>query len=116
MQVKIFEQVFLDAGADAVTEEDAVGRHHGGPAGFGLAPEFAHDELEEEEGRFGGLHIIGKIAQDAPIFFAAEGGIGEDDIHPVLVADFFEGDGDGVAVVDSVYLTTFSFLPSASNS
>ncbi len=88
VKIEVFEQFFFDAGADAVAEEGAVGNDDGSPARFGRALELAHDQLKKEQRGFGGLFIFGKVAEDAALFFAAEGRVGHDDIDAVSVADF----------------------------
>ena len=58
------------------------------PARYGLAAsELAHDELEEEQRGFGRLLVFGEVAEDAALFFAAEGRVGQDHVHAVSVAD-----------------------------
>ena len=101
MEVEILEQFFFDASADAVAEERAVGHDHRGACrASGGASQLAHDELEEEQGRLGGLRVGGKIALDAFFFLAAERRVGEDDVHAVPVADLGELLAERVAVVD----------------
>ena len=100
MEIEVFEQFFFDAGADAVAEERAVGHDDGGSAGFGRALELAHDELEEEQRGFGGLFVFGKVAEDAALFFAAEGRVGHDDIDAVSVADFSQREAQAVQRID----------------
>jgi hypothetical protein len=98
-------RVGLNPGADAIAEEGAVGHDDGGAtAGAGLAvarrgaetPQLAHDELEEEQGGFGGLLVFGEVAQDAALLLAAEGRVGEDHVHAVLVADLAELEAEAV--------------------
>ena len=45
MEVKLLEQFLLDAGADAVTEEGAIGHDDARPARLGRSLELTHDEL-----------------------------------------------------------------------
>ena len=59
-------------------------------------PELAHDELQEEKRRLGGLLVFGKVRQDAPLLLAAEGRIGHDDVHAILVADLAQRKAEGV--------------------
>ena len=49
-----------------------------------------HDQLKKEQRGFRGLFVFGKIALNAALFFAAEGRIGEDNIHAVFLADVGE--------------------------
>lgn len=115
VEVEFFEEVFFDAGTDAVAEKGAVGDDDCSPrfaieaifrtAGCGdpayrMAAEFAHDELEEEEGGFGGLFVFGEVALDAFLFFAAERWISEDDIDAIGFSDFGELESKGVAGID----------------
>ena len=65
-----------------------------------MPPQLAHDELEEQERGFGGLFVFGEIALDAFLFLAAEGRVGEDDVHAVAFADVGELEAEGVAGVD----------------
>ena len=64
------------------------------------ALELAHDELEEEERGLGGLLVGGEVVEDAALLLAAEGRVGEDDIHTVVVADFGDLHCESVAVFD----------------
>ena len=59
------------------------------------ALELAHDQLEKEQRGFGGLLVFGKVAEDAALFFAAEGRVGHDDIDSVSVADFSSVESEG---------------------
>ena len=91
MKIKILEQLFFDPRADAIPEQCAVRHDDSGAAGLGLALELAHDELEKQQCRFRGLFVLGKVAEDAALFFAAEGRVGgHDDIDAVSVADLAE--------------------------
>ena len=102
MEVELLEQFFLDAGADAVAEQRAVGHDDGGAARLaGAAPELAHDELKEEQRGLGGLLVVGEVAEDAALFLAAEGRVGQDDVDAVLVADLRELESEGVAGIDA---------------
>ena len=65
-----------------------------------LAFQLAHDELKEEQGGFGGLLVFGEVALDALFLLAAEGRVGEDDVHAVLFADLGQLVAQGVAGVD----------------
>lgn len=58
--------------------------------GFLSPPQLAHDELEEEQGGFGGAFVVGEIVLNAFFLRATEGRIGENHIHALLVADFRE--------------------------
>ena len=104
VEVELLEQLLLDAGADAVAEEGAVGDDDGGagrPARRRRpAVQLAHDELQEEQRRLGGLLVLGEVALDALLLLAAEGRIGEDHVHPVLLADLGQLEAQGVARVD----------------
>ena len=88
VEIEVLEQFFLDAGADAVAEERAVGHDDRGAAGFRRALEFAHDELKKQQSGFRGLLVFGEVAEDAALFFAAKRRVGHDDIDAVFVADF----------------------------
>ncbi len=112
MEVEVLQQLFFDAGTDAIAEQYSVRYHHGGTggehltlgpspqSGEGMLPQLPHDELEEEEGGFGRLLIFGEIALDAFLFLAAEGRVCEDDVHAVALADVGEFEAQGVAGVD----------------
>ena len=102
MQVELLEQLLLDAGADAVAEQRAVGHDHAAaPARLaGGAAQLAHDELQEQQRRLGGLLVLGEVALDAALLLAAEGRVGQDHVHPVLVADLGEREAQAVAGVD----------------
>jgi hypothetical protein len=104
VKVELFQQLLLDAGADAVAEERPVGDHHprarGPPGRSRLAVELAHDELKEEERRLGRLPVLGEVTLDALLLLAAEGRIGEDDVDTILLADLGELVAESVARVD----------------
>ena len=103
VEIEVFEQFFLDAGADTIAEQRAVGDDDARSASPGISDlngesqrrgragtaKLAHDELEKEQGGFGSLLVFWKVGEDAALFFAAEGGIGQDDVHTIAVADFF---------------------------
>ena len=61
VEVELLEQFFLNARADAVAEECAVGNDDTGSARLRLTPEFAHNELEKEQGGFSRLFVFGKV-------------------------------------------------------
>ena len=65
-----------------------------------VRPQLPHDELEEEQRGFGGLFVFGEIALDAFLLLAAEGRVGEDDVHAVALADVGELEAKGVAGVN----------------
>ena len=46
------------------------------------------------------MFIFGEVAQDSPLFFAAEGRVGHDDIDPVFVADLAERKAKAVQWID----------------
>jgi hypothetical protein len=60
----------------------------------------AHDELEEEQRGFRSLLVLGKVALDALLLLAAEGRVGEDHVHPVLLPDLGELVAQRIARVD----------------
>ena len=101
MEVEILDEPLLDSTADAVTEEHPVGHNHPGPPRFRLTPEFTHNKLKEEERRLRGLHLGGEVVENPVLLFAAKGRVGEDDIHPVPVADLVQGKTKGVVRVDA---------------
>ena len=107
MEIEVFEQFLFDAGADTVAEECTVRDDYSGSTAFvpvltlpspasgrgrARAFEFAHDQLQKQQGGFGGLLVFGKVAEDAAFFFAAEGRVGHDDIDPVLITDLSKGE------------------------
>ncbi len=100
VQVELFQQFLFDAGAHAVAEEGAVGDDDGGASRRRRALELAHDELQEEQGGFGGLLICREVVEDAALLFSSEGGIGEDDIDALAIADFGDRDVEAVAQRD----------------
>ena len=100
VKIEVFEQFFFDSRADAVAEERAVGHDDRGSARFRLALELAHDELEKQQCGFGGLLVFGKIAEDAALFFAAEGRVGHDDIDAVSVTDLAQREAQAVQWID----------------
>ena len=83
VEVALLQQVFLDAGLDAFAEERAVGQHDCGAAA-GL--EQPHDEDEEQVGGLAGAELGGEVGLDAVLLHAAEGRVGDDDVHAVGLA------------------------------
>jgi hypothetical protein len=81
VQVALGEQGFLDAGLDAFAEEGAVGQHESGAAA-GL--EDLHQQHEEEVGGLAGAELGGVVGLDAVLLHAAEGRVGDDDVHALL--------------------------------
>ena len=72
----------------------------GRPGRCRLAVQLAHDELQEQQRGLGGLPVLREVALDALLLLAAKGRVGEDHIHPVLLADLGELEAQGVAGVD----------------
>ena len=66
----------------------------------GSSAQFAHDELQEQQGGFGGLFIVGKVAENAALFLAAKRRVGENHVHPFAVANFLERKTQRVAGVN----------------
>lgn len=97
VEVALRKQVLFQAGFDAFAEEGAVGQDHGGAA---LGPEQADDEGQEQIGRLSGLEVLREVGLDAVFLAPAEGGIGEDDVHPVGFAVADVGPGQRVVVAD----------------
>src|SRR5439155_7757173 len=90
VEIEFFEQFLFDAGADAISEEDAVRYDHATSATLRAAngtAEFSHNKLQEQERGFGGLFVFRKIRENPPLLLTAEGRIGHDDIHAIFVAD-----------------------------
>src|SRR2546427_7159671 len=91
MEVELFEQLLLDAGAHAVAEERAVRYDDGSTRGpfrrRGPAVQLTHDQLKEEERGLGRLPVIGEVALDALLLLSAERRVGEDHVHAVFLAD-----------------------------
>ena len=61
------------------------------------ALQLAHDELQEQQRRLGGLLVVGKVAVDAALLLAAEGRVGQDDVDAVSVADLGQREAQAVA-------------------
>ncbi len=95
MQVALFEQVLLEPGLDALAEQAAVGQDHGSTA-TGL--EQAYEEGEKQVRGFLGAEVRREVGLDTVLLFAAEGRVGEDDVHPVSLAVADVGPGQGVVV------------------
>ena len=104
MEVELLDELLLDPGADAVAEEGPVGDDNGGAGGpshrCSLVAQLAHDELQEEERRLGGLLVIGEVPLDALFLLAAEGRVCHDHVHPVLLADLGQLETQGIARID----------------
>jgi len=102
MQVEFFQQLFLDGGANAVAKQGAVGHDYGGATATFRAEaritQFAHDELQEQQSGFGGLHVGREIGFDTGFFLAAERWIGQNHIDAFAVADFGDAAFQGVTV------------------
>ncbi len=97
MKVALGEQLLLDAGLDAFAEESAIGQDQPGPAA-GL--EELHDEHEEQVGGLAGAEIGREVRLDAVLLHAAEGRVGDDDVHALLRSLVAQGAGEGVVVAD----------------
>jgi len=97
VKVALVHEPLFDAGGDAVAEEGSV-RENNSSSAAGL--EEMDDEIEEEIGCLGGAEGGREVGVDAVFFFSTEGGIGDDDIYPVLGAVVAGGTGQGVVVAD----------------
>lgn len=100
VEVELLEELLLNPGADAVAEQGAIGDDHPGPPRLRLPLELAHDELEEEKRRFRSLHFGREVVEDTLLLLAPEWRVGEDHIHPLLIADLIEGEAKAVVRVD----------------
>lgn len=87
IRLEVGQQVFFDARTDAVIKKDPVRRGDGGAPRLRRAAQLAHDQLHKEQRRFRRLFVSGKVVEHAEFFFAAERGIGQDDVHALPVAD-----------------------------
>ena len=93
VQVALLKQMLFQPGLDAFAKQRAIGQYHGSTAtGF----EQAHDEGKKEVCGLSGLKVLGKVALNAVLFAAAEGRIGEHNIHPVALGIADIGPGKGV--------------------
>ena len=95
VQVTLGEQRFLDAGLNAFTEERAVGQHQPGAA---ARLEDLHEQHEKEVGGLAGAELGGKVGLDAVLLHAAEGRVGDDDIHALLGRPVAQRAGQRVVV------------------
>ena len=59
-----------------------------------------HDELQEEQSRLRCLPVLREVGLNALLFLTAERRIGEDDIHPVPLANLGQAEAKRVAGVD----------------
>ena len=96
VQVATFQQQFAQAHRSVVGigEEGVLDHHAGAAAGL----EHFDEVLEEKKGRFAGAD--GEVLLDFLALFAAEGRIGQDYIHAVLVLNVGKVLGQGVGVGD----------------
>ena len=97
VEVELFEELFLDAGLNALAEERAIREDQPGPAA-GL--EEAHEQDQEEVGGLAGSELGGEVGLDAILFHAAEGRVGDDAVDAVLGAPVLERAGKRVVVLD----------------
>lgn len=97
VEVALGEKGFLDAGLHAFAKKGAIRQHEAGAA-TGL--EDLHEEHEEEVGGFAGAELGGVVGLDAVLLHAAEGRVGDDDVHSLLWAPVAQGPGEGVVVAD----------------
>jgi hypothetical protein len=97
MKIALGEEGLLDAGLYAFAEEGAVGQHESGAA-TGL--EDLHEQDEEEVGGLAGAELGGVIRFDAVLLHAAEGRVGDDDVHALPWTPVPQGSGEGVVVTD----------------
>ena len=108
VQVELGQQFMLDPGTNAIAKQRAIGNDHPRPATFLRSrpspPQLPHDELQEQQSRFRGLLVGGEVASNARLFFTAKGWIGQDDVHPIPVADLGQFDGQAVAIRHSAVI------------
>ena len=57
--------------------------------------------MQEQQGRFGCLLVRREVGPNPGLFFATEGRVGQDHVHPILVADLGDLHGQAVAVGDA---------------
>ena len=60
----------------------------------------AHDQLKEQKRSFRCTAIVGEVVEDARLFLAAKGRVGQDDIDPLILADFSKTKPQRVARID----------------
>ncbi len=97
MEVALLQEMFLKPGLHPFAEQRAVRQHHSGTA---ARLEQAHDQREKEICRLACLKVLGKVAFDPVFFLAAEGRIGEDDVHAIGLAIADVGPSQRVVVAD----------------
>ena len=97
VEVALAEQGLLDPRFDAFAEKGAIGQDQSGPAA-GL--EDSHQQYQEEIGGLPGAVLGRKIALNAVLLHAAEGGIGDNHIHPFLAFPVKQRPAKGVVVAD----------------
>ena len=56
--------------------------------------------MQEQQRSFGGAPVLGEVGEDPGLFLAAEGRVGEDDVHAFGLADLVQAKAQGVARVD----------------
>ena len=95
VEVALRHQVLLEAGLDALAEQGAVGQDHGGAA---ARFQQTDDEGEEQVRRLPRAEVLREVGLDAVLLLAAEGRIGEHDVHPVLPLPADVGPRQGVVV------------------
>ena len=100
VQVELLEKVRLDPRRDAITEQRAVRNDDRCPPAPG-ALQTPHDQLEEQQRRFGRAPILGEIVEDACLLLTAEGQVGQDDVDTLILADLGETEAKGIAGVDA---------------
>ena len=89
IKVKLVDKAGLDRSAVAAQGLSAINTL-GGP----------NPELSKGFGGLSGAEAGGEVLFDAVLFHAAEGGIGDDDLHPVAGAVAGQRLGQGVVVAD----------------
>ena len=95
VEVAFLHQMFLEPRLDAFAEQGAVGQHHGGAS---ARLQQADDQGEEQVRRLPGAEVLREVALDAVLLLAAEGRVGEHDVHAVLALPADIGPRQGVVV------------------
>ncbi len=97
VEVALLHQMFLEPGLYSLAEQRSVGQHHrGAPARL----QQADDESEEQVRGLASAEMLREVRLDAVLLLAAEGRVGEHDVHPVLLLPADIGAGQGVVVAD----------------
>lgn len=98
MQIKLLEEVGLDARRDTIAKQYPIRNNHAGSA-VATTLQSPHN-LQKQQGGLGGTAIIGEVCEDARFLFSAERRIGEDHLDAITLTDLCQLETQRVPKLD----------------